>query len=296
VSAGLEWTRSWLIDGSVGLTKDEAWDEDRSGTYTLELNSKQGLEAGAYRLNLYIEGELAAMSNFWITGGEGGASFEPITFAEGISPSGEPVGAARSFSSGLDELHAFSAYEGLEDGLDFAVKWYIDGQNVIDDPVKWDGGESGSWHYYLYSSSGALPDGEYDLELLVEGQVLQTGSTTVGTGAAPTPVPSPEPQDGVRIEGSITDLDTGRPIPGAIFLVLEPGIALDTFQWTADEVYTSDEADRQGYYKLPLLLERGQCYTMIVGAEGYWPYGEDDVCVNRDADALVNLSVRLEKK
>ena len=294
MSSGLEWTRTWLIDGSVGLTKDEAWDAGRSGTYTLELTSKRGLQAGAYRLNLYIEGELAAVSNFWVTGGEGEASFGPITFAEGIDRNGKPVGAARSFSSGLDELHAFSEYEGMEDGLNFAVKWYLNGENVVHDPVAWDGGETGSWHYYLYSSSGPLPDGEYDLELLVEGQVIQSASTTVGTGAAPTPTPGSE--DGVRLEGTITDLDTGRPIPGAVFLVLEPGVTLDTFQWTSAEVYTSAEADRRGYYKLPLALERGQCYTMIVGAEGYWPFGQDDVCVKRDADAVQIVDIRLDRK
>jgi hypothetical protein len=117
----------------------------------------------------------------------------------------------------------------------------------------------------------------------------------VGTGAPP-PDPPPDPADGVRLEGTISDLDTGRPIPGAIFLVLKPGVTLDTFQWTDAEVYTSDDADRNGFYRLPNLLERGECYTMIIGAEGYWPYGEDDICVERDAPSVVDLAVRLEKK
>jgi hypothetical protein len=294
---GMEWTRSWLVDGQVGLTKDEGWNSGRSGTYTLELTSQRGLDAGAYRLNLHVDGELAALSNFWVTGGAGsGAAFEPITFAEGIDRSGNPVGAARTFSSGLEELHAFSDYSGMEDGMSFVVSWYIDGEKVIEDPWDWDDGEEGPWHYYLWSDSGSLPDGKYDLELDVEGQVVQTGSTTVGTGARPTPEPTDGPKDGVQIQGNITDLDTGRAIPGAIFLVLNPGISLNTFQWTDDEVYTSDDADRNGFYQLPRALKRGECYTMIIGAEGYWPYGEDDVCVGQTAPAVLELPVRLEKK
>ena len=35
---------------------------------------------------------------------------------------------------------------------------------------------------------------------------------------------------------------------------------------------------------------------MIMGAEGYWPYGEDDVCVDTEAASVVDLPVRLEKK
>jgi hypothetical protein len=297
MSSNVDWTRSWYIDGELALTKTEAWDSAGSGTYSLELTSGSGLAPGSYRLALYIEDELAALSNFWVTGETGaGAAFEPFTFAEGITRDGQPYGAARNFVSGLEELYAFSDYEGMEDGLDVVVNWYLNEQKVIEYPFAWDGGEAGTWHDYIYSDSGALPDGEYDVELIVEDQVLQSGSTTVGTGAQPTPDPTPQPRDGVQIEGTITDLDTGRPIAGAFFLVLKPGISLDSFQWTDDEVYTAAETDRNGYYKLPFLLERGQCYSMIMAADGYWPYGEDDVCVAENADSLIDLPIQLEKK
>jgi hypothetical protein len=245
---------------------------------------------------LEIDGELAAVISFWVTGDAGSAaSFGPVTFAEGIDQQGNAVAAAENFSSGLDELHAFSDYSGMEDGIDFAVKWFIDGQKVIDSPEEWKGGESGSWHYYIWSNSGALPDGEYGLQLEVSGQVVLEDTTKIGAGTPP-PDPDPDPPDGVQLQGTITDLDSGRPIPGAIFLVLKPGITLATFQWTDDEVYASAEADRQGFYKLNWPLERGQCYTMIVGANGYWPYGEDDVCIPRDAASVLELPARLEKK
>jgi len=35
---------------------------------------------------------------------------------------------------------------------------------------------------------------------------------------------------------------------------------------------------------------------MIVGAEGYWPFGQDDVCVKQDADAVQIVDIRLDKK
>jgi serine protease Do len=297
MSSNLQWTRSWLVDGQVSVSKDEQWSGSRSGSYSLELDSQNGLAAGAYRVNLYIGGELAAMSNFWVTGSSGSsAAFDPITFAEGIDSQGNPVRPARSFASGLDELHAFSSYSGMEDGMSFAVNWTINGQKVIEDPYDWDGGKSGSWHYYVYSNSGSLPDGEYQVELTVEGQVLQQGSTVVGSGAPPSPQPTPVPQDGVRVEGTISDLDTGRPIAGATFLVLNPGITMNTFQWTEAEVYTSDDSDRNGFYQLPQLLSRGQCYSMIIGAQNYWTYGEDDVCIGQNTAPVVELPIKLEKK
>lgn len=296
MSRGTKWSQTWLLDGQVIGTKEDTWQEGTSGSTSVTLTSARGLQAGAYRLSLSIAGKLAAQSNFWVTGGQGqGASFGPLSFAEGIDSRGNPVGAAQKFASGLEELHTFSEYSGMEDGMDFAVTWYLDGDQIYSDPYAWDGGSSGDWHYYLFSNSGALPDGQYDVELQIAGQTLQTGNTTLGSGAQP-PQPTPTPATGVQLEGTIVDLDTGRPIDSAVFIVLQPGVTVSSFQWTDAEVYTSTQADRQGVFKLPDLLQRGECYSMIIGAEGYWAYGEDDVCIGQDTDDVMDLTVQLEKK
>ncbi len=294
---GTPWTLTWFKDGRETLTRDLVWDSGRNGYYWFELRSRSGLEAGAYRLELRIDGQLAALSNFWVTGTQGAAAhFDPIIFAEGVDRRGQPVGIARRFASGLEELHAFSDYEGMEDDLDVVVNWYVNGQKVIEAPFQWQGGDSGTWHDYLYSSSGALPDGEYQVEIVVEEQVLQSGSAIVGSGSPPPTRTETGPQDGVQIEGTITDMDTGRPIAGAVFLVLQPGISVREFQWTDAEIYTAAKADRNGFYRLPDLLVRGECYSMIIGASNYWTYTEDDVCIGENAPSLIDLPVRLERK
>jgi hypothetical protein len=171
--SGIEWTRTWSVDGETALTKTEKWQEDRDGRYPLELTNPKGLQAGAWRLELLIAGKLAAVEDFQVTGSRGrGTSFAPIVFAKGIDKRDQPVGAAKSFSSGLKELYAFSDYSGMADGLNFTANWYVNGQKVVEAPYEWNGGESGTWNDYLFSDSGALPDGEYSLELVVEGQVL----------------------------------------------------------------------------------------------------------------------------
>lgn len=297
MTEGLEWGRDWSMDGEVALSSEEAWDDSSSGTTSLTLTSQRGLSAGAYRLHLYIDGELAALSNFWVVGSEGiAASFEPVVFAEGEDRYGEPVDAAQSFASGLPELHAFSAYSGMEDGLDFTIHWYVDEQRVIESPYEWDGGESGVWHDYLYTTSGVLPDAEYMVELLLEGQVVRSGTTVVGVGTVPKPDPTPKPDDGVQMQGVVVDLDTERPIAGALVLLLEPGITLSTFEWTEEELYASAEADRNGSFELPALLEWGECYTLIVGAEGYWTFGQDDICMTDDIPSEWDVKIYLERK
>ncbi len=296
MASGTDWNRTWLMDGEELASKDEAWRSAKAGSTSLTLTNQAGFEPGAYRLNLYINGHLAALSNFWVTGAKGkGASFGPVSFASGVDKNGKPVGVAKSFASGAEELHAFSDYTGMEDGIDVTVNWYIDDEKVVEWPFTWEEGESGRWHDYLYSDSGTLPDGTYAVELIVQGQTLQQGSAVVGTGSRPSDV-EPTDGEGVQIEGRIIDLETNRPIPGALFFVLQPGITLDAFGWTDAEVYTIGEADQQGYYSLPDLLVRGECYSMLIGAEGYWSYGEDDVCLDQDTESPLVLTVSLEKE
>jgi len=296
MATGTNWGRTWLVDGEVTATKDEPWSSAKSGSMSLTLTNQSGFEPGAYRLLLQIDGELAALSNFWVTGAGGsGASFGPVSFASGIDSRGRPVGGAKAFGSGLEELHAFSTYAGMEDGMDVTVNWYIDDEKVVEWPYTWELGQSGTWHDYLYSDSGLLPDGTYAVELLVQGQALQRGSTVVGSGSTGSSSGGSS-VEGVRLEGKILDLETNRAIPGALFIVLKPGIALEAFSWTDDEVYTMAEADQQGFFSLPDQLERGECYAMLIGAEGFWTYGEEDVCMEQDTQSPLNLTVKLERQ
>lgn len=293
LSPGTSWTSTWWAGSEVALSEDEPWDSAAEGTYVIELSIRDGLEPGAYRLDLYIDDRLAATSNFWVTGlADGpGAYFEPFVFAEGIDRNGQPLAPAASFAPGLEELHAFSGYSGMNDGLDVTVNWYLEGEKVVEWPNQWAGGQEGIWHDFLYANSGTLPDGEYGLELLVEGQVLRQGSAMVGSAPRPTPVPRPE--TGIPGFGTVTDADTGRPIEGATLLILNPGITVDAFNWVDEEVYTAASTDRRGYFEFPRLLVPNTCYSIIIGAENYWPFGQDDVCIPADLPE-VDLEVQLE--
>ncbi len=293
---GTQWYVEWLVDGQIVLTSQEEWNGDEEGRWSLRLTDPEGMTPGAHRLNLSIEGQLAATASFWVTGSQGaGAEFQPLVFAEGMDERGEPTGVATSFDSGLEELHTFSDYTGMEDGLAFGVNWYLDGQKVIESPYNWDGGESGTWHDYVHTGGGALPDGEYFVELTVEGQVVASGSAAVGVPGL-SPPGRAGPGDGVQVQGSVVDLDTDRPISGALVLVLNPGITLSTFDWTYDEVNTSAETDRQGFFQLPDSLDRGECYSIAVGASGYWTFGQDDVCMEDDTDSPLEWRISLEKQ
>lgn len=300
---GMEWTRTWLYEGEVAATTTERWEEGGAGQYQLEVTSDEGLDAGNWRLELAIQGELAARADFTVAGGQGSAAlFQPFVFASEVNhETGKPISVATSFPAGIQTLYVFSDYRGVQDGTPMVSRVYLNGQLVIETPFQWLGadydGPSGTWWNAIHANGDPLPDGEYTQELEVAGQVVQSGSAVVGSGAQPAPTPaSAQPANGVQIQGVISDVDTGRPIPGAFFAVLQPGITVDAFQWTDDEVYTLAEADRQGAYRLPALLERGQCYSIIIGAEGYWPHSEDDVCIGPNVPNPADLTIQLQSR
>lgn len=123
------------------------------------------------------------------------------------------------------------------------------------------------------------------------------GQPTPRPQATPTPQakPTPGPGSGVIVTGTIVDADTGRGIPGAVFLALQPGITYDEFE-SDDQVYTAAEADQDGEFLLPDPLMRGESYTLVAGLRGYYPVYEDDVLVGEDCDPVVELTVRLKKR
>ncbi|MGQ9583784.1 MAG: S1 family peptidase [Anaerolineae bacterium] len=226
----------------------------------------------------------------------GGPVFGPVTFAEGETSDAKPVKPGTTFRAGIPRLYAFWDYQGMEDGWDWTRRWFIDGEMVVDDTRAWNAGESGNFRLYVYSDDG-LPAGEYRLDLLVEGKLLQSATCTLSSGA-PRPTPTPtRPVGGVQIYGQITDAYTGRGIPGAFFAVLQPGTTVEEFVDSGGDdslIYSFGRADRNGYYRLSTPLARGEYYSLIIGAQGYIPILEDDVFVPEDTESPLELKVELE--
>jgi len=286
---GDEWTQVWYVDGEEVYTESDRWPESGDGSYWISVGSSSGLAPGRYRLELSIDDELKATSDLWVVGDSGGktgsASFGEITFAEGVTRRGDPVDETDAFPAGAEEVHIFADYEGMQDGLDFVEVWYIDEAKVLELPYEWEWGDEGTFYDYIYSSSGALPEGAYTVELTVEGQVLQSGEMTIGQGRTARP-PKDEEPEGVVLEGYVKDADTTRGIRGALFIVLKPDVLLRDFEWDESQVLTLGETDRNGYFQLEDPLDPDGEFSIVVAAEGYEPIGDDGISIEALAEEL----------
>lgn len=109
----------------------------------------------------------------------------------------------------------------------------------------------------------------------VEEDAEQPPAGDEAADAAPTTAPAQDADDApamVTVSGSIIEVNTGDPIVGAFFIVLQPG---HTFQqWYEDglpasTVYTVGETGADGTFTLLDPLEAGEEYTYVVVADGY---------------------------
>jgi len=291
---GLPWSRTWYYEGEQIASGSGTWDEGTRGSTWVGLTADTPLDPGTYRLELFVEERLVAASDFTVAGTQAQEAIGPIIFASGVDAQGNPVNPSTSFPSGLSELYFFCEYAGMQDGMSFDEKWLINGEELVTFNIVWEMGASGTYYDSIYRTSGEpLLDGEYALELYVEGQLVQQGMAVVGTGTPP-PTPSP-PTEGLYIEGYIIDADTGRGIPGALYVVLNPGVTLDGWDGSEEQIYTAAETDANGYFELPLPLERGQSYSLIVWAEGYRPTGGDNVAVG-DEPSPLEVEITLQRE
>jgi serine protease Do len=294
MSDGLAWRHVWSYEGEPLASNSETWSGGESGFAWVSLSAEAPLDPGAYRLELFVEGNLVAASDFTIAGTQAQEAFGPITFAAGADAQGNPVNPGTSFPAGLKEIFFFTDYSGMQDGLSFEEKWLYNGEELITFDLTWQSGASGTFYDSIYRTGGdAFPDGEYTLELYVGGQLVQQASAVIGTGTPP-PTPTPMPE-GLHIEGYILDADTGRGIPGAFYVVLKPGVTADAWDGNEADIYTAAEADANGYFELPLPLERGQSYSIIVWAEGYQPAVGDGLMVGNESSPLeVEIALQSE--
>jgi len=293
MSADTPWSYRLYREGKEEERGDGKPPLEGSGKGTLLLRRSPAFSAGNYRLELYVAKRLAATADFALAGGAE-TLFGPITFAEGVDRKGNPVRPGAAFDSGLKELYAFFDYDGMHDGWGWSWNWYLDGKLLTEARQTWEFGERGQNAWVRVRSKDALADGRYGLYLFVEGEFAQYGECTVG-GRGAEPLPEPAPGDEVEVYGRITDAETKRGIPGALFLVLRPGITVDAFRWKEEQVYALAESDRRGYFELPARLRRGETYSWIIAAQGYKPILEDGIAIPADVASPYELNITLQR-
>jgi len=295
---GLTFEYAWTRDGKPDVSNSIEWESGESGSFWVSITNKRGIIEGAYELTLSLDGEVLRKGRMTV-GQAKQVSTEPTfttpVFAEGATDDDEPINLheeGEPFEEGTQAIYAFFDYAGMEDGLTWSYVWYIDDEEALRNENSWESGESGTFWVSIFHKK-SLPNGHYKLELYIEDELAAEAETDVGEGQGPM-----DDDEGVQVIGTIVDADTRRPIKGAVFIVLKPGVDARTFLQNPDEadVFGIGEADAKGQFTLSALLQRGETYSLVAGAKGYQPAYQDDYTVAEDAESPLEFNVKLQKR
>jgi hypothetical protein len=134
--------------------------------------------------------------------------------------------------------------------------------------------------------------------MVLNGEDLSSGETPVED---PVETPEDKPRQPKAQEegtstlvGTVVSADTGEPIPGAVVLIIQPGVTVDEALSSEDSgvVYGGAETDGNGKFRIDRPVVKGEKYGIIAIAEGYNVIGGDGLeLAPADAGDTVDLGV-----
>lgn len=295
---GTPWTAIWYFEGSEVYRESNVWSGGASGTQTIRIQDPNGLLSGSYRLALYIDNRLAALSDFTLAGAQEGAVariFQDAHFTTAANQQ-EAISApaVNNFTAGTESIYALFDWEQLRPGTLWTLRWSIDDEIFYEQTVPWNGTESGENYLMRLSAPGGVPDGTYRMELFVNELVFAETQARVGIGQLP--IDRFAQAAGIQMRGQIFDSVTGVGIPGVTFVLVSADYSAADFvrDWNQEQVYAIAITDRSGRFQIDRPLQPDTPYSVVIVAEGYILVQADGVEIEADA-GIVDIPIYLTR-
>jgi len=106
-----------------------------------------------------------------------------LSFSTEVTERYEPVDPNNIFAEGFYTVYATFEYEAMADGMEWAWVWRHNGDVLEGGNELWAYGEDGPGYIYLNPEEG-FRNGEYTLDVWVNGELLTRSDMTINTAAA----------------------------------------------------------------------------------------------------------------
>jgi hypothetical protein len=106
-----------------------------------------------------------------------------LAFSTEVTERYEAIDPADIFAEGSYTIYATFEYEAMTDGMEWAWVWRHNGEVVEGGNELWEYGEDGPGYIYLNPDEG-FKNGEYSLDVWVNGELLTRSDMTINTAAA----------------------------------------------------------------------------------------------------------------
>lgn len=297
MSDGLEWTGVWYFAGQELARVGGAWEGGANGSQVTSFTVDSGLLPGRYRLELYIEGTLSAMADFTVAGAREAArprvfSNERFTLAPSVQEalSSRPIAAV---TNPIQTLYAVFDWEALAPGTLWEMRWSVDDRVFFDAVAPWSLSENGTGYIARLSSPDAIPDGRYEVELLMNDILLRRIEVEIGIGQLPLGLFVET--EGVLLRGTVIDADTRLGVPDVTIIVLDEQFSVEDFTALQPQVFMTATTDRSGRYQFNKLLLYDVPYSIIIFADGYLPITADGIEVDAETENPLERDIYLTR-
>lgn len=307
MSAGMRWTAIWYYNGvEIQRTpEDTVWMESdgANGVKTISIQDPNGLLPGNYRLELYLEGRLAALSNFTMAGSQSPSEFARI-FTNLHYTSAATASEARtsapitSFTAGVPQLYSLFDWEQIAVGTPWQVEWTVDGNPFYTQSSPWVAAETGQDFTFSLRGANGIPDGTYRITLSINNLPFATAEARVGIGQLP--IDTFAQAGGIVLRGQVVDALTGAGVPGVAVLLISEDYSVSEFtrDWLQTQLHASSITDRNGRFEISRPLERDALYSIVFVKEGYVPVTADGVEItaeNKPDNSPIDLTVEISR-
>jgi S1-C subfamily serine protease len=307
MTAGTPWTAIWYYDGvEIQRTPDDTvWQEadGANGVKTISIQDPNGLLPGNYRLELYLQGRLAALSNFTMAGAQAAGQFARIFTnlrytSAATAEEARTAASITSFTSGIPQLFTLFDWEQIAPGTPWQLVWTVDGNPFYTQSEPWSAPETGQGFTFMLSGANGIPDGTYGITLSINRLPFATAEARVGIGQLPIDIFAQA--GGIVMRGRVVDALTGQGIPGVAVLLINENFSVSEFtrDWLQAQLHAQSITDRNGRFEISRTLERDAPYSIVFIKEGYLPVTADGVELNEETkpdNDPIELTVELSR-
>jgi len=101
-----------------------------------------------------------------------------LTISTGVQLDGSPVNPGSDFPDGQSGLYVSFEYDNMLNGVLWRNIWFRDDALFGGETRVWEWGSRGRTYFYL-RPAGGFPPGEYEVQLLLDEEVVQRASFAV---------------------------------------------------------------------------------------------------------------------
>ena len=307
LTPGVPWAAIWYYDGAeIQRTPDDTvWLESdgADGVKTISIQDPNGLLPGTYRLELYLQGRLAALSNFTMAGTQAADQFARIFsnlhFTSAATAQDAASGAPiSSFTTGVPDFYSLFDWELIATGTPWQLVWTVDGNPFYTQSEPWNAADTGRDFTFQLRGANGIPDGTYGVTLFLNRLPFATAEARVGIGQLPIDIFAQA--GGIVMRGQVVDALTGEGIPGVAVLLINENFSVSEFtrDWLQSQLHARSITDRNGRFEIDRSLARDAPYSIVFIKDGYVPVTADGVEItneNKPDNDPLDLTVELSR-